>query len=111
MRSGDLRDRVAFDAELLTPDGHGGQSRTWAQQIECAAEFRYIKGAEAVQAGGLTGTATFKVRVRSCAASRAITPEHRMRDVRRGLVFNVREVDAITDPTSVWVVVENGVAV
>jgi SPP1 family predicted phage head-tail adaptor len=111
MRAGLLRERVAFDAEQTAPDGSGGQVRSWVEAFTCAAEIRYERGKEAVEAGGLTGTASFKVRVRSNTQSRALTTEHRMRDVRRGLAFNVREVDAITDRASVWLVVESGVAI
>lgn len=111
MSAGKLSERVAFDAEQLTPDGYGGEDRAWVEQHACAAEFRYQRGQEAVAAGGLTGTATFKVKVRSCAASRAITTEYRMRDTRRGISFNIREVDAITDRAFVWIVAENGVAI
>lgn len=111
MTSGQLRHRVAFDAEQLTPDGVGGHTLAWAQKHECAAAFIYQRGAEAVDAGALTGTATFKVKIRSCNAARAITAEYRMRDVRRGLSFNIREVDAISDPAWIWIVVESGVAI
>lgn len=111
MRAGLLRERVAFDAEQTTPDGSGGQVRSWVESFSCAAEIRYERGREAVEAGGLTGTASFKVRVRSSSQSRALTTEHRMRDLRRELVFNIREVDAITDRASVWLLVESGVAV
>lgn len=75
-----------------------------------AAEFRYQRGGEAVQAGGLTGTASFKVRVRSSTLTRALTVEAKMRDVRRGREYQVREVDAITHRSCVWLVVEHGVA-
>ncbi|MCV2877605.1 phage head closure protein [Sedimentimonas flavescens] len=111
MTAGLLRERVAFDAETLAPDGYGGQARAWAEVHECAAAFKYQRGQEAVEAGGLTGTATFKVKVRACAATKALTASHRMRDVRRGVSYNLREVDAVTDPAFVWVVAENGVAI
>lgn len=111
MNAGTLRERVAFDAPTQTPDGRGGQTRGWTETYDGAAEFRYERGREAMQAGAVTGSASFKIKVRSCEATRALTTAHRMRDVRRGLAFNVREVDAITDRAFVWVVVEAGVAV
>lgn len=107
----DLSESVAFDVETATPDGAGGSAVTWEQVFVSRAEFRYQRGNEAVQAGGLTGTAQFKVRIPSHSAARAVTPEHRMRDVRRGVAYNIREVDAITDRANVWLVVENGVAI
>ncbi|WP_392338856.1 phage head closure protein [Loktanella salsilacus] len=111
MSAGKLNERVAFATENSQPDGYGGQDRIWDEAAPVWAEFRYAKGREAVQAGGLTGTASFKVRLRASLAAKAITVQHRMRDVRRDVVYNIREVDAITDRAFVWIVVESGVAV
>lgn len=123
MNAGRLRDRVAFDLIVGTPDGSGGQIRTWSQQLECWGEFIYSRGSEAVDAARLQGRAIYKVRVRSSVASRAIGTDWRMRDVKRGLPsgvtgdalpgnrFNIREVDGITDRQWVFIVAEMGVAV
>lgn len=109
--SSELRERVAFDEVVATPDGYGGTNTTWVERVDTRARFIYKSGDEAVVSGGLTGRATFKVKLRSSIATRAITSDWRMRDVRRGIVFNVREVDAITDLGWVWIVAENGVAI
>lgn len=111
MTGGTLRERVAFDALTQAPDGRGGHVETWTQVAERAAEFRYVRGREAVEGGALTGTATFKVRVRADAVTKALTTDHRVRDVRRNIAMNIREVDAITDRDSVWIVCDAGVAV
>lgn len=111
MTAGRLNERVAFDTEQATPDGYGGEDRAWVEAFSCAAEIRYQRGKEAVDAGGLTGSASFKVRVRSSIQTRALTVDHRMRDARRGVAYNIREVDAITDRAWVWLSVESGVAV
>lgn len=111
MTAGALDARVAFDAPVMAPDGYGGQTRTWAEALTCWAELVYDRGREAVQAGGLTGSAVLRVRVRANAATRAITTDYRMRDLTRGIVFNVRESDPVTDPAFVWLRVEQGVAV
>ena len=108
--AGGLRDLVAFDVVDRTPDGLGGHVPTPREVLLADAEMLYMKGAEAEQAGRLTGTAKFKVRIRSSGPARALTADHVMRDVRRGITFNVREVDAITDPAWVWIVAEAGVA-
>lgn len=109
--AGAIRELVAFDVKVQTPDGSGGRDSTWSEQFQAAAEFRYQRGVEAVEAGAVTGSASFKVRVRSSEASRALTTAYRMRDVRRDLAFNIREVDAITDRDWIWLVAEAGVAV
>jgi len=111
LSAGTLSERAAFDELVLTDDAHGGQERGWVERHVCAAEFRYQRGAEAEVAGTLTGTARFKVKIRSCAVARQITPEWRMRDARSGVMFNIREVDAISDRSFVWIIVDGGVAV
>lgn len=108
--AGALREAVGFDAKVTVPDGYGGEDVTWTEAFTARAEFRYERGREAVQAGGLTGTAVFKVRIGSHAAARALTVAHRMRDTRRGVAYNIREVDAVTDRANVWLIVESGVA-
>lgn len=102
---------VAFDTPTASVDAYGGVEDGWTEQFSARAEFIYQRGREAEQAGHLTGTATFKVKLRSSAASRAVTTEYRMRDTRRSVSYNVREVDAVTDRHWVWIVVENGVAI
>lgn len=113
-----MLERVAFDEEIHAPDGSGGQVRDWVQRYGCRAKFIYSRGSEVVAAARLEGRAIYKVRIRQCAASRAIQPSWRMRDLRRGDLtkplpgeeYNVREVDAITDRKWVYLVVESGVA-
>ena len=111
MTAGKLTERVAFDLEQVVPDGLGGQSRSWSEVFECWAEFRYTRGREAEQAGGWTGSAVFKVKVRSSSETRELTAAHRLRDVARGVAYNIRQVDGVTDRAWVWLVVESGVAI
>ena len=59
----------------------------------------------------MQGRAIYKVKVRSSTKSRSITTDYRMRDVRRGTEYQIREVDPITDRAWVYLVVESGVAV
>lgn len=109
--AGKLRDRVAFDSEQISDDGHGGKTREWIEQCVRSAEFRYLHGVEAKRFGATTGTATIKVCIRACPVTRQITTGWRMRDIRRGIVFNIREVDSLTDRDAIWIIVENGVAI
>lgn len=111
MKRPKLVESVAFDEEVETPDGYGGFNRVWTQRHACRAEFIYSRGSEAVNAARLQGRSIYKVRVRQCGASRAITTDYRMRDVRRGTEYQIREVDAVTDRQWVYVVAESGVAV
>lgn len=109
MRAGALTERVAFDAPAGTADGFGGAARAWVQRHACWAQWIYGRGDEGVQAAREAGRKAYKIRVRSSAAARAITEAWRMRDVRRGTVWSVIEVDAVTDRAWVHVTIEGPV--
>lgn len=120
---GGQRERVAFDLQSATDDGYGGQVLTWQSQFTTRAMFRYQRGGEQVEASRLVGQTLFKVRLRRSSQTIALTADHRMRDLRGGLPdgegtdalpgarYNIREVDAKSDPRWVWIIVESGVAV
>lgn len=105
-----LHEAVAFDAPANTSDGYGGHETGWAEVHLSRARFIYAKGSEAVEAARLQGKSTYKVVIPQCAAARALTTDHRMRDVRRGTEYQVREIDSISDRRWVYIVVESGVA-
>lgn len=111
MRAARLFEAVALEDFTEVRDQYGGVTQDWATAFEAHAEFIYNRGSEAVQAGALTGTATFKVKLRSSIQSRAITTKQRLRDIRRGMRYQIREVDGITDRRWIYLVVESGVAV
>lgn len=122
MNAGRLTERVAFDAPANVPDGSGGVEIGWTEHYECAAQFMYSRGSEAVDAARLQGRSIYKLKIRSCQAARQITTDYRMRDVRRGhesgigsdilpgTRYQIREIDAIADRAWVYLVVESGVA-
>ena len=87
---GKLDRRVAFDAPTKAPNGQGGMISGWSEQIEVWAGYRFLRGGETVQSARLEGRQPVVVRVRSSAASKAITPEWRMRDLRDGRVYAIR---------------------
>jgi len=101
-----LRHRVAFDAPNGEADDFGGTSEAWDEQFRRAAEFIYQSGSEAVQAARLAGRSVFKIKVRSCAATRGISTDWRMRDVRRAAEYEIREVDPVSSRAWVYLVVE-----
>ena len=100
---------VAFDAPSGTADAFGGKSVSWSQVYATRAQFIFQSGDEAVQAARLAGRQILKVKIRSCSDARSITTDHRMRDTRRGDVYNIVNVDAITDRANVWMQVEGPV--
>lgn len=113
-----LEQSIAFDQEVSVQNASGGHDTSWEERHACRAEFIYSRGSEAVDAARLQGRSIYKVKIRSCAASRAITSDFRMRDLRRGDLaaelpgepYQIREIDAITDRRWVYLVVESGVA-
>ena len=111
MSAGRLKELVAFSKPLTIPDGAGGEETNWSEFYACAAEFIYMRGSEAIEAARLTGTATYKIRIHKSAVACVITPDFKMRDVRRGTVYNLREVDGITDLRWIYIIAESGVAV
>jgi head-tail adaptor len=110
MSAGRLAKSLIFEAEGNVPDGHGGFTIDWLERHRCHARLAYHRGGEAVEAARLRGASIYKVRIRSCAAARAISPEYRMRDARRGTIYNIREVDAISDRAWIYILAESGVA-
>lgn len=102
---------VAFDTPRYQPDGAGGEDRIWVEQFRARARISYARGSEAIEAARLQGRAVYKVRLRGSTESRAVTTDWAMRDLRGGAVFNIREVDGLTDRRWVYLVVETGVAI
>ncbi len=106
-----LRARVAFYARSAVDDGYGNKvSGDFEEQFSVRAELRALRGSEAVIAGRLEGRNTFGVYVRSSINTRRIVTDWQMRDARRGTIYAIRTVDAVTDPRWVFITVESGVA-
>ncbi|ADO43120.1 phage head completion protein [Ketogulonicigenium vulgare] len=110
--AGKLIERVQFES----PDMRTG---IWTHEYECRAEFIYARGGEAVYAARLEGRSVFKIKIRQCAAAREILQSWRMIDMRRATyegdvpqtgVYNIREVDPISDRAWIYLLVEAGVA-
>ena len=115
MKSVKLREKVALDVSVSVPDGYGGHKSVWQEAFQRRAQFIYSRGSEAVDAARLTGRSIFKVKIRSSAETAAITTDWCLRDLRRGdlekdlpgTVYEIREVDAVTDPRWVYLVIES----
>jgi head-tail adaptor len=108
--SANLRERVTFSEYTEEPNEYGGFELVWSDFYTCRAQFIYHSGGEDIQAARYQGNKVYKVKILSCASSRSITTDMRMTDARRGTVYNIREVDQITDPAFVYIVAESGVA-
>ncbi len=108
--AGDLYHRVAWDKPGGGSDGHGGRRSAFVEQFQTRAGFTPLRGSEAVIASRLEGRQPIVVRVRATSQTRQITPDWRMRDVRKETEFAVRSIAETKDRLWLDVMVEEGVA-
>lgn len=106
-----LPHHVALDKPTLFDDGHGGAETGWTPVTEVRADYRYLRGGEAVQAGRLQGTVTLVVSVNSSAVTRQARPSWRVRDLRTGELFNIRSIMPTDDRMTLELTCQSGVAV
>ena len=111
MQAGDLHYRVAFARRVDVDDGYGNTKGAWLEQFQCRAAYRQLRGGESVMAGRLEGRHTQIITVRSSSHTRQIGTDWRVRDVRTGDEFNIRDVTHETDRQWISLLVERGVAV
>lgn len=105
-----LNESVAFDAPTEAPDGYGGVETGWTEQFQARAHFRFLRGGETVQAARLEGRQPVVVTVRAHADALAVTPDYRLRDLRRGTVYNIRSIIETEERRYVEITAESGVA-
>lgn len=92
MAAGALKERVSFAARVDQDDGAGNTQSDWVEQFQRAAAFTHLKGGETVMAARLTNKHPMIVRIRSSVASRAVTADWRLTDVRTGKAYAIRDV-------------------
>lgn len=110
-RAGELFYSVAFEKQgEASDDGRGGVLSAWVEQFRCRAGFIHLRGGEAVQAARLEGNHVQIVRVRSSAASRAVTTDWRVVDTRTGQVYNIRDIEPSLDRRTIDFTCQRGVA-
>lgn len=108
--AGDLIHRVSFEKRDQSSDGAGGTTTAYSAQFTVSAVYIHMRGGEAVMAGRLEGRHSLVVRVRSSANTRLVTTDWRMRDMRTGEVFNVRDITRTEDRAWIDFLGESGVA-
>lgn len=109
MKSGQLFDRMAFDAPTLAADGHGGNVSGWSEQFTCYANIMFLRGGETVQAARLQGRQPVVVTIRNNTEGQAVLPSWRMRDARSGTVYNIRSIVRSDDRMFLELTAESGV--
>jgi len=108
--AGKLIHKVALEMRPKTNgDGRGNFEGPFEEQFECRAEFIHLRGGEAVMAGRLEGHHTQVVRVRTTTNTRRITAGWQLRDVRRDIKFNVRDVEHEENRQFIALTCESGV--
>ncbi|OBQ72394.1 phage head closure protein [Mesorhizobium loti] len=108
--AGDLVYRVAFDVKGMASDGAGGTTTAFSEQFQCRAGFVHLRGGESVQAARLQGQHPQIIRVRSSSLTRNVTTDWRIRDVRSGDVFNIRDITPGLDRQFIDFLCQKGVA-
>ena len=96
--AGSLRERVAFQARSVEDDGYGNTvTGDFANVFTAAASYTYLRGGESVMAARLSSKQPIVVRVRTCAAARAVTTDYRIKDTRTNIVMNIRTIAPTVD--------------
>lgn len=108
--AGDLFHRFAFDSRVAADDGYGNEVAGWAEQFHVRAGVTHIRGGEAVMASRLEGQHTQIVFVRASLQTKAVTPEWRVRNVRTGEAFAVKDVTPTDDRLWLDFLCQSGVA-
>lgn len=109
--AGEMIDRYGFESRAAVDDGYGNiVAGAWEERFEQRAETIFLKGTEQVLASSLEGHQPVMLRVRTSTASRAITPEWRAHDKRRGIYFAIRAIAVTPDRDFIEITAEQGVA-
>lgn len=90
--AGDLFHRVAFDKREEIDRGDGVFVGQWVEQFQVRAGFAHLRGGESVMADRLQGQHTQVIFVRSSSETRQINTDWRVRNVRTGVEYNIRDI-------------------
>jgi len=90
MLAGGLNKRARFEALVRTPDGGGGYDEAWVPLVTAWAQFSPERARERVQAGRIESAFAGVLRIRSSAAARQITQQHRV--VLDGVTYDIKSV-------------------
>lgn len=107
--AGTLKERVSFAARNGQDDGYGNPVSGWVEQFQDAAEYKHLRGGETVIAARLENRHPQVVRVRASTATRRVTSDWRITDVRTSVQYAIRDVTASTDRKWIDFLCERGV--
>lgn len=109
--AGALNHRVAFEKKGEQSDGAGGTTTEFTEQFACSANIIHQRGGETVMAGRLAGRSTVIMSVRQSSAHKLVDSDWRARDVRSGVIYNIRSVTPSENRMWVDYLCESGGAV
>jgi hypothetical protein len=108
---GQLFELVAFDQRAVVDDGYGNQvAGDWQEQFQTRAKFIPLRATETVMAGRLESHGAIIMQLRASSETLAIGTDWQVRDVRRGIAYNIREAKQDTSRALVEVLAESNVA-
>lgn len=108
--AGDLKHRVAFDKRILADDGYGNSVGEFQEQFQVHAGFLHLRGGETVIASRLQGQHVQVIFVRASSQTRDVTGDWRIRDVRTGDIYNIRDITPTEDRKWIDFLTQSGVA-
>jgi len=107
--AGALKERVSFAVRGDQEDGYGNTVAGWVEQFQDAAEYTHLRGGETVIAARLANRHPQIIRVRASSATRQVTADWRIKDVRTSVEYAVHDVTASTDRKWIDFLCERGV--
>lgn len=111
MKTGELRDRVEFQARAPLPDSDTGTAvGDWLPQFIAAAKLIPLRRGEAVLAGRLQGVQPYILTIAGSARTDAIRTDWRCVNMRTGETFNLRTVERNLKDGIVEMVIDVGPA-
>lgn len=108
--AGALYYKIAIDKRIDADDGYGNTISSWQEQFTCRSEMIPLRGSESVIASRLQGKNIAVFRVRASSNTRTITTDNQLRDVRRGIAYNIRAVEWEVNRQFIALTCESGVA-
>ncbi|MCZ7451038.1 phage head closure protein [Agrobacterium rhizogenes] len=108
--AGDLFHCVAFDVREEVDRGDGVTVGNWVEKFQVRAGFTPLRGGEAVLAGRLQGQQNQIVYVRASRKTLEVNADWRVRDVRSGVSYNIREITRTRDRLWLDFLCQSGVA-
>lgn len=109
--AGQMRDLMSFQSRDFLKDGYGNRvAGEFVERFKDNAKITNLRGGETVTAARLDSKNVCLMQVRSSSQMGTVTTDWRVVDVRRGTVFNIREIHQDRSTAIYEMMIETGVA-